>query len=272
MRRDKSMMCLYKGRIAWFKAGADAQFWDHHWQGHLTRDNYRVFQQGHLGPFEGAFTRNLPKTGKILEAGCGMGQYVMALRARGYEVEGVEYGAATVKTVNEMWPGLPVTKGDVRRLEVRDGYYSAYISLGVVEHASEGPDEYLREAGRVLKPHGVAFLSVPFVNRLRQLKRWAGLYGKLQTGSAGFYQYAFDRGEFGDILRRHGFRLWETIPYDGQSGLRHDSVTAGRLFDGLDCMIGRETWLHRLVDRLFGHMALFVCKKEGVGEMPGMRT
>ena len=44
-----------------------------------------------MGWFEESFIKFLPKTGKIIEAGCGLGYYVLALERRGYDVEGVEW-------------------------------------------------------------------------------------------------------------------------------------------------------------------------------------
>ena len=47
---------------------------------------FQSAQTGVLGEFELPFMQYLPQQGTILEAGCGTGKYVWALRARGYQV------------------------------------------------------------------------------------------------------------------------------------------------------------------------------------------
>lgn len=253
--------CIDGERLACFRKTADAAFWDEHWRGSLSREAYRGFDQGQLGCFEGAFTRNLPRHGRVLEAGCGIGQYVMALRARGYEAEGVEWATETVEAVKSLWPGLPIRAGDVTRLDVPDGHYGAYVSLGVMEHRRDGPEPFLREAHRVLAPGGVALVSVPFIHRLRILKAALGLYGSRADGLE-FYQYAFAKQEFAGILERHGFIVRERIAYDAVKGL-------GDEVPGLRWMLARQKcvrlrdWLDRsdVANRFFGHMMLYVAVK-----------
>ena len=47
-----------------------------------------------------------------------------------------------VELIKKRYPKLNVKAGDVRNLSVKDGYYSGYISLGVVEHFQIGPEDY----------------------------------------------------------------------------------------------------------------------------------
>ena len=92
----------------------------------------------------------------------GLGQDVLALRVRGYDAEGVDWGSETVQAVRELYPELPIRASDVTQMEVPDGYYKGYISLGVVEHRQEGPQPFLKEASRVLERDGVAYLRALF--------------------------------------------------------------------------------------------------------------
>jgi SAM-dependent methyltransferase len=252
---------IYGDRLACFRRTADVAFWDEHWREGLTRERYEGFDAGQLGCFEGAFTRNLPRTGRILEAGCGIGQYVVALRARGYDAEGVEWAPETVAKVRTMRPDLPIRQGDVTALGVPDGYYKGYVSLGVMEHRREGPEPFLREAYRVLTSDGIALISVPFAHRLRQLKRAVGCYRGRSDGE--FYQFVFDKREFRGCLEDAGFTVVEQVPYDAVKGLS-DEVAALRWWF-LRTAAGRRTAQELQVtgrlDRWFGHMILFVCRK-----------
>lgn len=176
--------------MAYYLTAADADFWDNHWRIHLPPETHKRTEQGNLGKFEHLFIHYLPRQGRILETGCGLGQYVLALRVRGYQAEGVDWSTETVRTVRELRPDLPIHVGDITNLDVPDGYYAAYVSLGVVEHHQQGPEPFLREAYRVLSDDGVMLISVPYFHPLRRIKTHLGLY-RGRTDGLSFYQYAF---------------------------------------------------------------------------------
>jgi SAM-dependent methyltransferase len=249
-------------RLAYYCSKASAEFWDTHWKQHLPPEIFRGADNGNLGWFEKPFTTYLPKEGPILEAGCGIGVYVRALRVRGYNVEGIEWGASTVEAVCTLYPDLPIRRGDVTSLEVPDGYYSGYISLGVVEHSQEGPELFLKESYRVLMPGGVALISVPFFHSLRRLKARLGLY-RDQPGELEFYQYAFTEKEFRAILERAGFNIIDTMHYDGFKGVKDELPFLNDIVQWP--IIGQRVkrWLqsHKWIEGALGHMILFICRK-----------
>lgn len=259
-----SVRCLQGSRVVYYMEKADAQFWDRHWQRHLSPDVYRAAEQGDLGELWEPFTRYLPRQGRILEAGCGLGQRVLALRTLGYDVEGVEWAEATVQAVRSMRPDLPIRVGDVTRLDVPPGYYAAYISLGVVEHCADGPEPFLREAWRVLAPGGVILVSVPYFHVLRRLKAHLGCYNE-RTDGLEFYQYAFTQKEFLGILCEAGFEILETFNCDPVGGIRSEIPFIRFLMERR--FIGHR--LKKLISncayarRHLGHMLLVVAKARG---------
>ena len=249
-------------RLAYYRSKPDADFWDTHWRTYLDPKTYGKAECGHLWQFEEVFTAHLPKKGRILEAGCGLGQYVLALRVRGYDVEGVEWAPETVEAVRTRYPDLPIRIGDVTELEVPDGYYSGYISLGVVEHLQKGPEPFLCEAYRVLEPGGVALISVPYCNVLRRFKARLGLYGPRVQGME-FYQYAFTRAEFTSILRSAGFKVFDNILYDIPKGVRDEIPVLRWVFRlrGIGWRLQHLLQSWAWAKRDLGHMILFVCGK-----------
>ena len=205
-----------KGRLAYYFRTHDADFWDQHLALEVAERYFEEAEQGHLGLgfVEKLFCHYLPRRGRTLEAGCGFGRIVIGLHARGYDVEGVDWASKTVKFAQDMYPDLPIRVGDVMRLDVPDGYYSGYISLGVIEHRREGPEPFLKEAYRVLEPGGVAFISVPYFNALRRLKARLGLYGgQPRPDGPEFWQYAFTEAEFTHFLQGAGFRILDRGSY-----------------------------------------------------------
>ena len=70
--------------FAYYSRAATTQFWSEHWGGHSVEELLRVAQ---TSPLTSLLEQHLPRQGSILEAGCGLGQYVLLLRKRGYRVE-----------------------------------------------------------------------------------------------------------------------------------------------------------------------------------------
>ena len=179
-------------------------------------------------------------------------------------MQGVDWAAATVKAVLEKFPDLPISKADVKKLEVPDNYYSGYISLGVVEHLIEGPQAILREAHRVLKPRGVALISIPYFHTLRRFKAWLRLYQASPDGMQ-FYQYAFRIEEFASILHSSGFTIIDQMGYSIPKGVKDEIPGLGKLFRlrgigwRLQHLIRSWSWARKNL----GHMVLFVCRKPG---------
>lgn len=211
-------------RLAYFRIDdheTPEDLWSSHWQSvGASAEFYRRFEQGYLSVYSDMFLNHLPKAGKIIEAGCGRGQFVVALRSRGYDCAGIDFATSTIDEIKEIFPNLPVSRGDVLNLDYETSSISGYISLGVVEHFQEGPQAALAEAFRVIKPGGVGVISVPVNNPLRS--RLAFESESDLPADSRFYQYAFDREEFREYLETAGFVIEK---YYGQ-GLYY-SMNAG---------------------------------------------
>lgn len=171
-------------------------------------------------PLTELIERHLPAGGRLLEAGCGLGQYVLLFRERGRAAVGADWSHEALRAGAGL--GAPLAAMDLRALAVVTGGIAAYLSLGVVEHDPDGPDAILREAARVVPSGGALLLSVPYWNGVRRL---AAPYLRRQarhTREAGgqFYQYAFTRRELGRRLAAHGFSVASFHPYDPGRVLR----------------------------------------------------
>jgi SAM-dependent methyltransferase len=249
-------------RLVYYRVEADAAFWDAHWKPYVSPQVYEGAEHGYLGEYEEIFAAYLPKEGRILEAGCGIGKLVLSLRVRGYDIEGVEWGAETVQAVRSHYPDLPIRVADVTKLDVPDSFYSGYISLGVVEHREQGPEPFLDEANRVLERGGVALISVPFFHPLRQFKGQMGFY-RCRINGLKFYAYAFTKAEFSNLLRNAGFNIIECVAYDLFKGIGDEIPLMCRIFKMRGIGWRLNLWLKSSqLGKNLGHMALFVCQKE----------
>ena len=67
--------------LAYFSRAATAEFWSEHWGSHSVATLLEVARHS---PLTAIIERQMPRRGLVLEAGCGLGQYVLLLRERGH--------------------------------------------------------------------------------------------------------------------------------------------------------------------------------------------
>lgn len=249
-------------RLAYYRQAASAQYWDDVWAAQQTKDLYAQAQKGELGYYKEIFPAYLPKQGRILEAGCGLGQFVIALRSHGYDAEGVDYGRQTVDFIKREFPELPVRLGDVTVLDVPDGYYQGYISLGVMEHRKQGPEPFLKEAQRILAPGGIALISVPHLNFLRRLKLKIGAFKGSERG-LDFYQYVYTPGEFDQFLRQAGFEVIAHHQYGGFKGVKDELPFLAKWFEipQIGWRLRKFLMNWRWAEHHMGHMMMYVSRR-----------
>lgn len=180
-------------------------FWDGIWSVTDAQAHWKAAEAGSLGEYERLYLKHFPKGSRVLEAGCGLGQIVVALRARGIEAEGLDYAESTIRALTARFPAVPFHLGDIRGLPFKDQSFDGLVSLGVIEHFCEGQHQILSEAARVLRKGGVLLVSVPFLNEYRLSKIRRGQY---QTGTAmPFFEDCFTKQELTSLLSQAGFEV-----------------------------------------------------------------
>ncbi len=107
-----------------------------------------------------AWVRCLPAVsgGRLLDVGCGSGEWLLAMRQRGWTVEGVDFDEGAVKVAR--LEGLKVESGSVEEQSYPDNYFDAVTLNHVIEHVPD-PVRTLAECRRILKPNGKLVLFTP---------------------------------------------------------------------------------------------------------------
>ncbi len=211
-------------RLIYIEENATPEFWDRQWEDEKLKKSILA---GAKERFVYPITRHYLKPGsKILEGGCGKGQFVYSLHARGYDATGIDFAPKVVEKAKSVIPELNLLVGDVRKLDFTNNSFDGYWSLGVIEHFPEGYEAIGQEMHRVLKSGGYLFLTFPYMSPLRQLKARLGLYPKHDPSKFDrehFYQFALSSESAVQNFTNWGFELIRKKPYEGFKGFKDES-------------------------------------------------
>jgi ubiquinone/menaquinone biosynthesis C-methylase UbiE len=245
----------------------NSEMWDEIWSKTDEKEYWRNALNGELlYEYKNVFEKYLIPGSKILEAGCGLGQVVIALRTRGFNCYGLDYADKVINILNNKFPDIPFEIGDIRNIKYNDNFFDSYISLGVIEHFTEGQEKMLNEAARVLNKNGIIFLSVPFYSPFRKFLNKFGKYNKDNfTSNMPYFESCFSEDELHFLFNNAGFDVIEYIyinpimPFVQETFLRplyfiiEDKIKIRGLIDRLLKVL--------LSKRLFSHMIMIVARK-----------
>lgn len=184
--------------------------------------SYRRRQQREI---VGWLARRRPRRGRLLEVGCGAGDLLVALRADGWRVQGVEPDAAGAARARDDY-GLDVASSGFEEVDLPAPAFDAIVFSGVLEHLHD-PLGALIRARSLLRPAGlVAVLTVPMPDSWQARAfgaRWLAL-------DLPRHLTHFDDRTFGAMAEAAGLRIAGREPYSGRLTASH---IAGSLLPSL---------------------------------------
>jgi SAM-dependent methyltransferase len=106
-------------------------------------------------------TAGVPPGGRLLEIGCGAGNFLVQAAARGFDVTGLEYSPfAAERARKNLGDRGRVLQGDIEIFGAERDAYDVCVLCDVIEHVRR-PDKFVREIFRLLRPGGVLLVVTP---------------------------------------------------------------------------------------------------------------
>ncbi len=119
----------------------------------------RVFQAAVRERVRADFVPRLPPGAKVLDVGCGNGEFLAAAAEAGFEAHGIDLSEAAAQMCRAR--GLRAVSGDFLTAAL-DAPFDAITMWDVIEHLPD-PVSFVRRAAGLLRPGGVLVMKTPFV-------------------------------------------------------------------------------------------------------------
>jgi len=246
----------------------------------------------------------LPDHQPILEAGCGSGRWVGWFIRKGWQATGLDWSEACCERARSAIPEARFMSGDMRDMPFADNEFGSIVSLGAVEHSAEGPLRSLQEYRRVLRPGGIAIITVPYLSIMRRCNRFVTapknalvrnstlrrLLGKtvgrrklgearkeimsgyaadyfLTDNGVDFYQYQFSKSQMRPFLHEAGFEVMEEFVDFGDEGILHNFGRLSGFYDHDGSKVSFTLigkMLRLLPVNLMGHMLCYLVRKPSI--------
>ncbi len=120
--------------------------------------------------------------GRLLDVGCGVGNFVLLAQERGFEASGIDVSEFAVRSAREK-RGLDVTQTTLGQLDVEDEKYDVVTMWDLIGHVAD-PLREIEHARRVLRPGGCLLINTP--NEAALLRRIARVCHRVTYGAVSY--------------------------------------------------------------------------------------
>jgi len=157
-KNEQKLRELIKKWTDFFKWRKDFDKWQ---KGRMEQENY---QEKEINLFESIIPHLRNK--KILDLGSGMGGFLVAMKRKGYNIQGLEpnldYREITKLRGKKYGLNVEVTAGFGEKMPFSNNQFDFIYCQDVLEHC-ENPYQFLKESYRILKSEGQMYITV--INR-----------------------------------------------------------------------------------------------------------
>lgn len=111
-------------------------------------------------PFVTSLCKRLTKQSKVLDIGCGNGNFLYEIKtATGCHVYGIDISKTAAKTARESYD-IDVFTGTILEASFPDNYFDAITAWAFLEHVNN-PSEVLMKMSNLLRNDGLCIISIP---------------------------------------------------------------------------------------------------------------
>jgi len=127
--------------------------------------------------------------GSALDIGCGIGNFLLQLKERGYDCSGIELNRECVKYGREK-RGLEIREGSLETTDFGEKKFDLITILSTLEHIGH-PLRVLTQAQSLLKGNGIIIVSVPNIRYLAfRIQHVLGVKTKTLDPTAHLYYFS----------------------------------------------------------------------------------
>lgn len=196
--------------------------WRENWKDISVSTIMTVFDYPRVKEMLSIYKSFITRNDKIIEAGCGLGPWVLKLSGEGYNMTGVDYDPGSIEKIKSFDSSQKVYLADIRKMPFENKTFSVYLSFGVLEHFAEGPADALKEAHRILDDGARVIITVPYRNFFIKLKspieylKNNDILRRIfrKNKKLLYYQRYFRVKEICDFIENAGFKLEKVLPID----------------------------------------------------------
>jgi len=165
-------------------------------------------------------TRLLSQSGSIVDVGAGSGDFLAAMKARGYSVAGCEFSSEMREFCQRTF-NIHLSSGDLLEFHGKEGTYDLITFWESLEHLHPAKDNLLR-AHQLLRPGGWVIVSVPNGGSLADK-----VSQRLSSSAQDFprHLYVFDARSLRTLLEQCGFTRIDFSYWTSLNGPRWSFVT-----------------------------------------------
>ncbi len=134
-------------------------YWDGiYWEKHIKEDDLDNIEDNWILDY----MKYLPKTGNLLDLGCGVGQYSIYFYSLGYNVSSCDISSKALEILNEKNKNIKTKIQDMNKpLDYKDNEFDiVFANLSIHFLSDENTKNLLGEIKRILKPNGIFIGSV----------------------------------------------------------------------------------------------------------------
>jgi len=147
------------------------------------------------------FLSLLPKGAKIIDVGCGPGNFTKYFLKNGFSAEGIDLSTEMLKIARKMVPNATFKKMDMRKLKYPSESFGGLCAAYSLYHVpSTQTLTVLKEFNRALKPNGIMILM------LQKGKGEDIIPEPFDPKRKMFFKY-FQEKEIKDLLKKSGFKI-----------------------------------------------------------------